>query len=110
MHTKGKLVTGRHDVDSSRIDIGLKLKQHFCTIAEVVCFDVDDMNYEEDRDNATHLVLCWNTHDDLLAACKEAIRTINTLPKPDDKVKEAVETLTHLQQAIGKAEKGERKW
>jgi len=68
-------------------------------------------------DMINEIIKRYNSYDsnqekikDLVEACKEAIRCINSLPKtssapPQDHIKEAVETLTHLQQAIGKAER-----
>ena len=69
-HTKEKWeITGRDEMEG--IEIGMRNKDGtICPLVKVTWYGEDDCNAEEDEARAKRLVLCWNSHDALLAACK----------------------------------------
>ena len=80
--------------------------QHHAMFDGVVC--TDRQSVEQGNANAAYLRLCWNAHDDLLAACIKAERelnhTVNVMGRAGGLYEEA---LIELRAAIAKAQKAE---
>ena len=68
-HMKGKLVT---DISSQ---CWYELRANGILICHTPA-DPQSLGYspEEAESNAEHIKLCWNSHDELLAACKAIVR------------------------------------
>ena len=96
-HTKGAIEYS--EVTCNAID--LVSKEDDVVVTQVMGEEGDDLSARE-IDNAHRLVLCWNSHDDLLVACKAALEFIGRSNKTDwDN-----EITPVLEAAIAKAEKG----
>ncbi len=88
-HTKGKMEEVPDFVGLLQIN-----GQTICCVSPVSCQSVEDL--EKRKANAKHLVKCWNSHDDLLAACEMIIRVLDGDPitelneKPITVIKRAI--------------------
>ena len=66
-HTKGKVKVGT-SMDST--DILVLSGEHQDAIANTGVVFFHDIDLREREANAKRIVKCWNSHDDLLEACK----------------------------------------
>jgi hypothetical protein len=75
-HTTGKVRQKKHSVLDKRIPIIVSGLEH----APIAWIDNDDT--EDGPANARRLVQCWNSHDELVEACKAAYSYVsgNSLP------------------------------
>ncbi len=99
--TKGKL--HRHDLSIHiEREIDGVTKEHICIA------NMNDMKHVDNEANAERFLKCWNSHDDLLAACKAAQYvydfTICRTPTGKDRERLTEKNILRLQ-AVAEAEK-----
>ena len=97
MRTQGKLV-----VSSSTIIVAADDKRDCPMICNTMDLSfISSIELNEAADNAAHIVLCWNTHDELIEACQKATYLYESCGMTNnDEYKELCATL--------KAAKGEK--
>ncbi len=73
-HTKGELKTG-NTTDHNIMLVCGKNGKYVCSVRvkQTGGGAIAEAMESERIANAEHLALCWNSHDDLLAACKDLI-------------------------------------
>lgn len=74
-HTLGEL-KGKININ----DVGTKHPRYTLGMKYKVLFHT---TFENSRLNANRMMLCWNSHDALLAACKDALEFIGHSNKTD---------------------------
>lgn len=84
-HTKGKLI---------RKDFWLDLDENRNPPISIGAVCRVEISEKEAIANAEHIVTCWNSHDDLLAACELGLKIAQMINHPDEH---------HIQAAIAKA-------
>jgi hypothetical protein len=78
-----ELILGQFDELEGLQEIGVRNDDGtFCPKLYAPCYGKDDVHYEDDQAFVRQVVRICNAHDDLLAACKTAIR-IKKLWRPD---------------------------
>ena len=95
-HTKGKI--DYQDSSDRIIIVGRKNRDYICTVQiKQTCGGAIAESMEGKRKaNAAHIKCCWNSHDDLLAACEMVMEI-----KPQEKMNN--NTLAYVEQAIAAA-------
>jgi hypothetical protein len=112
-YTKGKLYTSPDEFGRAK-GIGIHADNGDEGTPLIVAFCWTDGCEEVQKANANRLVQCWNSHDDLLEACKEASKAIQSLyagaevSAGSDSDNALRYCLSQIQAAIAKAEGGEK--
>ena len=101
-HAKGKLVTS---LKAHHVYLECITSQGNVRIAEVV------MPYRTDTAcDIKHLLGCWNSHDELLAACDEGLHECERVKMhcscPDKDLGGLLKRIERIEAAIANAEKG----
>lgn len=87
MHTKGELKVIDYCLETASGFVNTKAIRPCISsylIGSTLFTTLSNRTIERQKANAQRLVLCWNCHDDLVAACEELVDIVDNSPSDID--------------------------